>query len=406
MPASWFIAVRFLREGRMQTALIVAGVSVGVAVMVFLAALISGLQASLIRQTLGTQAHVVLRPPDDAARPLRVASGTEVLGRRLERRAQRERSIVRWQQVVRAVEAADRVVAVSPVVSGPAFAQRGDAARAIVLFGVDPSRFARIYAVDRRMVSGAYRLAGDACVVGTELASDLGVGPGDKVRVATSLGEEDVLVVAGVFDLGNRDVNRRWVVTSARPVQSLLDLTGGVTSIDVRVDDVFSATEVADALAGATGLQADSWMRTNAQLLVALRSQSSSSTLIQVFVVLAVMMGIASVLIVWVVQKRREIGILRAMGATRRAVLGVFLVQGAFVGLAGAVLGTAGGAALARFFAGLVRNADGTPQFPVEVDLALVARAVGVALATGLVAAVLPARSAARLDPAVAIRNG
>ncbi len=212
--------------------------------------------------------------------------------------------------------------------------------------------------------------------------------------------------MSGVFDLGNREVNRRWVIVSLRAAQTLLALEGGVTSLEVTVDDVFAATRIADAVAARTGLVADSWMVTNAQLMVGLRSQDSSSTLIQVFVVLAVAMGIASVLIVSVVQKQKEIGILRAMGATRRSVLIVFLLQGALVGLAGSLLGAGLGASLGELFVSVARAADGSPLFPVSVTPALLARSTFVAVATGVFAAVLPARRAARLDPAVAIRHG
>jgi lipoprotein-releasing system permease protein len=117
-------------------------------------------------------------------------------------------------------------------------------------------------------------------------------------------------------------------------------------------------------------------------------------------------MGIASVLIVSVVQKGKEIGILRAMGASRRSVLLIFLLQGGLVGLSGSIIGAAAGAGLGLFFGSLVQNADGSPLFPIAVSFALIARSTSVAVVTGLLAAVLPARRAARLDPAVAIRNG
>jgi lipoprotein-releasing system permease protein len=406
MPISWFLALRFLREGRMQSVLIVAGVSVGVAVMVFLSALIGGLQESLVAQTLGTQAHVVVRPPDEAARPLRRDGAAVAVAARVEQTAQRARSIVGWQQVVAGLAATPGVTAVSPVVSGPAVALRGNANRAVVLYGVDPDRFAAIYPVRARMVAGRFEPTGTSCVIGRELAADLGVAVGDRVRLVATGGVGDVYLVAGVFDLGNREVNRRWVVVATRGAQTMLDLVGGVSSVELRVRDIFAADAVAADVAARTGLVADSWMKTNAQLLVALRSQASSSQMIQFFVILAVAMGIASVLVVSVVQKRREIGILRAMGTSRRTVLWVFLLQGALVGLAGSAIGTALGAGLGALFASLARNADGSPTFPITVGLALVARSAGIALATGVLAAALPARSAARLDPAVAIRNG
>jgi lipoprotein-releasing system permease protein len=107
-----------------------------------------------------------------------------------------------------------------------------------------------------------------------------------------------------------------------------------------------------------------------------------------------------------VVQKSREIGILRAFGTTSRRVLWVFLIQGGVLGLVGSFLGSGLGALLAKFFEGVARGSDGTPSFPVTLDLALFASAIGLATAVGVLAAVIPARRAARIAPATAIRNG
>jgi lipoprotein-releasing system permease protein len=147
-------------------------------------------------------------------------------------------------------------------------------------------------------------------------------------------------------------------------------------------------------------------MGTNAQLLVGLRSQGSSSIMIQVFVVLAVALGIASVLAVSVVQKSREIGILKAMGVATGRVVRIFLLQGAIVGLAGSAVGVLVGIGLSLFFASLATNPDGTPTFPVNLNALLYARSALIATSVGIVAAVLPARRAARLDPAQVIRGG
>ncbi len=406
MPISWFLALRFFREGRMQSVLIVVGVSVGVAVMVFLSALIDGLQTSLVRQTLGTQAHIVVRPPDEVARPMLTPDDGSRVAVHVERSAQRVRSIDGWQRALRTLATMPEITDASPTVSGPAVALRGNASKAVMLQGVEPDRFARIYPIRERMVQGTFAPVGTTCVIGRELAQDLGVSLGDKLRLASVGGVSDVYTIGGIFDLGNREVNRRWVVVSTRSAQTLLDLVGGVSSIDLRVREIFSAEATAAAVTARTGLVAESWMQTNAQLLVALRSQASSSGMIQFFVILAVAMGIASVLVVSVVQKGKEIGILRAMGTSRRSVLAVFLIQGAMVGLIGSVLGTAFGAGLGALFAGLVRNADGTPTFPIVVGLPLVARSAAIALGTGVLSAALPARAASKLDPAVAIRNG
>jgi lipoprotein-releasing system permease protein len=400
-----FLALRFLREGRGQSVLILAGVSVGVAVMVFLSALIDGLQQRIIGQTLGTQAHVVVRMPEESVRPLLEPGAGQVVARVVQEPAQRTRSIVGWQRHLEAIERMPGVDAVSATVSGPGFALRGAASRSVVVFGVEPPRFDRIFAVSQHMQAGDFAPSGTDVVVGTELADDLGVEVGDRIRLATVGDRERTFRIAGIFDLGNRDVNRRWAIVSLRAGQTMLDLVGGATSLDVRVRDVFAADEVAARIASRTGLDAESWMQTNQQLMVALRSQSSSSQTIQAFVILAVAMGIASVLVVSVVQKQREIGILRAMGLSRAHVQRVFLVQGLLVGLVGSSFGSAMGAGLVLVFASAARNPDGSPLFLLALEPPLFVTATVLATLVGLLAAAWPARRAARLDPAEAIRH-
>ena len=405
MPFEWFIAVRFLREGRMQTLLILVGVGVGVGVIVFLSALMNGLQTSLIKQTLGSQAHIVLRAPDEAPRLIAIEERVAVAAR-MEKAAQRVRSIAQWQQIVADVGRVPGVLASSPTVTGPAFARRGSASISVSLRGVVPELFDAIIPMSARLTAGVFRLLGGEAAIGTELAADLGVAVGDKIRIVANEGRAETFTVSAIFDLGNKDVNKRWVLVPLRSAQTLLDLVGGVSTIELKVADVFSAEAIAVDLASREGLVADSWMKTNAQLLVALRSQDSSKYMIQLFVIIAVALGIASVLVVSVVQKSREIGILRAVGTSRARVMRIFLIQGGLVGLAGSAIGCALGAGLALFFARLALNADGSPIFPIDLTPALFLSAAGIAIFTGLLAALIPARRAARLDPASVIRYG
>jgi lipoprotein-releasing system permease protein len=146
-------------------------------------------------------------------------------------------------------------------------------------------------------------------------------------------------------------------------------------------------------------------MALNAELLTGLTAQENSKLMIQFFVVVSVTLGIASVLIVSVVQKSREIGILRAVGAPSRRVLAVFLIQGGTLGVLGSAAGLALGILFAKAFEGLNLLPDGTPRFRVQVDLGLLVGSALLATAIGLAAAVIPARRAARLDPADAIRS-
>jgi lipoprotein-releasing system permease protein len=404
MPLEWYVALRFLREGRAQSSLIVSGVAVGISVIVFLTALISGLQSSLIEKTLGTQPHVVVRPPDEAVRPLRTEGDARLL-RIVERPAQRVQSIDEWPKVLSQIEAIPGVKTASPMVTGSAFAIRGTTSRSVALMGVEGERFTEVIPVDRHLVRGEYRIGGGDALIGTELADDLGVDVGSRIRVSTAGGRNQVLTVRGIFDLGNRDVNQRWVLSTIRSAQTLLDLVGGVSTIELTVTEIFDAEAVARAIEARTGLTAESWTERNSQLLTALSSQSASSTTIKVFIILAVAMGIASVLIVSVVQRSKQVGILRAMGMSRRSVLKVFLYQGLVVGLGGAAAGCLLGSAIALVFARLATSPDGSPLFPVTLDAELYLVATIIAAATGVLSAVLPARRAARLDPAAAIRQ-
>ena len=402
MPVSLFLALQFLREYRSQTALTVGAVAIGVAVMVFLSALITGLQTSLIERTLGTQAHIVVKPIEERARPL-LESG-ELL-RHIERPAQRVRPIAEWQRVDGWLRADPEIVATSPTAIGDAFATQGSANRPVQILGVVPERFDQVIPVSQRMTRGAYRLEGAETVIGIELAADLGVDVGDKLRLETPAGNDALLTIRGVFDLGNQQVNERWVVVPLRTGQTLLGLPGGANALHIKVQSIFDADRVADRIASETGLGAESWMKANEQLLIGLRSQSSSSYTIQFFVFLAVAIGIASVLVVTVVQRTREIGILRAMGVPARRIAMVFVIQGGLVGFFGSLLGAGLGAGLSFVFAQLSQNPDGTAMFPIALSSNLILAASGLATLTGVLAAVLPARQAAGLDPVEAIRH-
>lgn len=401
MWVAWLLALRLLRDGRMQTLLITAGVAAGVTVMVFLSSLMTGLQVSLLEKTLGTQAHVVVRPPEERARPL---LGDHV-ARRVETTAQRTRSIDGWQLLLAALDDEAEVVAASPTATAPVFAVRGNGTEAVVVKGVLLERFIRVIALDGHMVAGKLTVADRGALIGVGLASKLGIGVGDRLRLQAVDGTNELFDVRGLFDVGNKGANDVWVLVALRDAQTLLDLTGGASSIELRATESFAAEALAGRLRARTGLEVESWMAANAELLTALRSQAASSVVIQVFVVLAVAIGIASVLVVSVIQRSREIGILRAMGMSRGRITRIFLLQGALVGVGGSLLGSGLGAVLALAFSKAVTDASGGPLLPIVLDARLFLSASAVATTTGLLAALLPARRAAKLDPATAIRN-
>ena len=395
----WTIAISFLREGRAQSIMITVGVAVGVAVIVFVTALMQGLQSNIIQRTLGTQAHIRLLSPDDVNQIVPPAAGTLQLLQE-DKRPQRLRSINNWQQITATLDQLPLLTAVSPVVSGPAFAQRGDALESVALVGIDVERYQKIIPLKEYLISGQLRVGADEVLIGSQLAEDLGVQVGSKLRLDTGQQNSAVVNIAGIFELGVRELDARYVYLDLKQAQSLLSLPGGVTVIDLTVADIFEAENVAEQVGRLTSLQAESWIKTNAQLMNAISAQSLSTSMIIVFVAISVAFGIASVLSVSVVQRTREIGILRATGATRQQILRIFLFQGAMFGLLGSVLGSVASYALVWVF-----NNFGPGLFYIPVSINLIMLALLLAILTGVLAAAIPARRAAALDPVEAIRH-
>ena len=405
-PFEWIVAIRFLREGRLQTLFIITGVAIGVGVIVFMSALLAGMQSNFIHRVLSAQSHIQLLPPKELTRTLRgVSNDASLVAAIVQPPLQRLKGIDQWQAMQAQIRTMPEVAVVAPVAGGPALVVRGSASRAINVVGMEPELYFRIVDLREKIVRGDAQLTGSDILVGNELANDLGVGVGDKLRVSAANGAANTLTISGVFDLGNRGANQRSTFMALRTAQSLLGLPGGVTSIEVTVRDVYAAEDIAQRITAATGVQADSWIKNSAQFFSAITAQTTANTAIRFFVGLSVAFGIASVLVVVVVQKSREIGILRAMGISRGQILRVFLLQGGVLGFGGAVAGCAIGATALLLWQRYARNADGTPLFALAFDPLLFGVALLLATLTGLMAAFAPALRAARLDPVVAIRG-
>ncbi len=404
LPFEWVLATRFLREGLLQTLFIISGVALGVSVIVFMSALLTGLQASIFNTLLDYQAQIVISPPDEAPRSLRQELGTE-FATRVQPRAQRERSLDQWQKVRDTTLSVPGVLAVTPVIEGAAFIVRGDANIGVGVRGIEPESYLRLIALKEKIIAGSADLGSTDVVIGSDLAKDLGLSIGDKLTLKAALGTSAVLFVSGIYDLGNRGLNSSAVYVALRTAQSLLGLPGGVTRLWVKVATPFEAETTAQQIAAQPGIKVESWIETNAEFFKALSGQTMSFFVIRLFVGLTAALGIASVLVVSVVQKSKEIGILRATGTTRGQILGVFLLQGAILGLLGSLFGSLMGWLFLVAWRGFAVNEDGVPFFVLSAGPSLYLYVAAGATLVGTLSALFPAQRAARLDPAVAIRG-
>jgi lipoprotein-releasing system permease protein len=402
------VALRFLREGRGQTLFILLGIAIGVAVQVFLGTLINGLQRDLINTTVGSSPHLIFsgeasrsvnfRPAED--RGIGAAAVVEGNFR------QEDASLKEWRPLVDQLDREPALTAVSPVAQGSGFVLRSGERWPVVIRGIEPDRADRIYKISDSLVQGSMDLEGNRLLLGKNLAEETRLVTGDSVTLELPGGGRQSLTVAGVFDLGNQTLNETWLFLDLSRAQRLLGFGGDISRVEAQMTDIFAADTLGAQLQRQfTGIAVDNWKDQNADLLSGLQAQSSSSITIQVFVLLAVTLGIASVLAVSVVQKSRQIGILKAMGTPSGSASRIFLFQGAILGFGGAVLGSGLGFGITQMFLWGTAQATGRPLFPLEFDLQYAAVIVVIATIASILSALLPARKSARLNPIDVIRG-
>lgn len=374
------IALRFLKTSPAQSVLIAAGISVGIATQVFVGSLITSLQASLVEQTIGSTPHVTVQAREDGE-PVRIDDRV-------------------WRVV--AEDARVEPGAAVAVRVTNALASDGEQSATLVLKGGDLDGLDAIYRLRERAVSGTPRLRSDDIVIGTALAKKFSLAPGDPLALSLPDGSRRTLRVAAIVDLGSEAANERQAFVNAGLPRSVLRWRADeFTALEVQLLEPFDSAAVAeDWRRRLRETSVVEWQGQNADLLTALQSQSSSSYMIQAFVLVAVALGIASTLAISAVQKTRQIGILKAMGMGDRQASRIFLWQAAVLGLAG----TAGGVGLG--FLLLWGFSFAPVQFSISPEPTFIALSASIGITVSMASSIIPARRTSRVDPIEVIQGG
>jgi lipoprotein-releasing system permease protein len=391
-PFVLFLAMRHVRRRALQSAITVAGVAVGVMVLIVALSLTNGFVDELVRSTLRATPHVTLQsyvagdtlPFDEA-----------LLGR---------------------LSAHDGVHAVAPFITGQALIAR----RASASLGVSARQgFAQLVGIDLDRHPSVLDLAVIATardalaqrggiVLGATLAAQLGVWQGDTVVLREIGGRTLTLEVAGTFRVGNELIDGVTAYAALDVMQEYLDAPGRVTGYHVRVDDPERASEIGTELGRVAGMLPFSWERIFGGLITQLQLQKAVISVVVFLIVLVAAMGIANVLVLTVAEKTQDIAILRALGASSRQVLAVFTLEGVMLGASGTLLGALAGLGVATYFRVQPYPLPGDLYFittlPVVVQPFDVAWVCAVSIATSIVASLLPARRAATLRPVEVLR--
>ena len=395
------IALRFMRSNRSQTLFIIIGIAIGVAVQIFLGALITSLQESLVDDTIGNSAHITLTSAED---PITQTLNQTTGGGQLFRgnTVSLRDNIDNWALIKDELDKDEAVTAISPTLQGTSLIRSRGANRSVQIKGVFLEDADRIYDVSSRMVSGNPIIEGNTTLIGTSLAEDLNVEEGDIMNLILPTGSTVQLFVGGIFDLQNEASNSSLLFMDLRRAQKLFNAGDTVSSIETQVQDPFEAGAIANNWRESIdNVKIQEWTELNQQLLTALSSQSSSSYTIQFFVILSVTLGIASVLAVSVIQKSKEIGILKAMGTTKRSASQIFVLQGLLLGIIGSAAGIGLGILLLSVF-----NSTAGLNFSITYQWRSMILLAGIATLAGVIASVIPARRSANLNPMEAIKNG
>jgi lipoprotein-releasing system permease protein len=408
------VALRHLRSNVRQNLLTIGVVAVSITLVVYLSALIGALQRQLIANVTGQIPHIVVKQPErepiatwdvpgrGEREPLYVGEAVRL--------QQRRQKIEDWAAWVPRLERFDaRVVGVAATVEGQGFLHRAAKRKAVRLTGMVPDRYNAILDLRGAVVAGRFLgLNAGEVVLGRKLADEFGVRLGDKIRLVSEEGGAGAYTIAGIFDTGFTQIDEGSVFIPLKDAQALLALGTAVTAIHLKLSEVFAADQIADRMALQVPYEVESWMRKNENLLDALRTQFQSMSLILSFTVVAAGFGIAAILITAVMSRLREIGILKAIGATRRQILSVFALEGMMVAFLGSLVGVAGGAAVAnlveRWWQTSIRARLGS-AWEVEIRLELVLGAIALAVVLGFLAALYPAWRASRVDPVEVIRG-
>ncbi len=407
-----FVAARYLRASPGQTFLTVGAVAIAVTVVVFINSLIGGLQTRLLRDNVGALPHITVRPAPPDPTPLQDLHPPEagtLYTSQIQKFSETRRDLENPERVVQQLSLFEGVTVLSPAVRGQAFLVRGARRFGVTVSGADPPRQERIVGLQDDLVAGRWLdLGPDEVVMGFRLAGDAGVRLGDRVRLVSAEGVTEVFRVAGIFDTGSNAVDQGQVFLTLRAAQALFRTGRNVSSIQLKLREPFQADRVALSIRSSLGFEADSWMQQQAMFVNGFRAQDQSRMMISFFSLLASAFGIASVLIVSVVRKSREIGILKSMGTRDRQIMGIFTLQGLFVSLLGSAVGCAAAWLLLDFLSGIrqVARFGKTDQlFPVSFEPSLFLYAAAAAILSTMLASLLPARRAAMMNPVEVLRG-
>jgi lipoprotein-releasing system permease protein len=416
MKYEWFIGLRYLKAKRKQsfisiiTFISIAGVTLGVMALIVVLAVMSGFEKTLKEKILGTQAHLVL-----------LKAGQEGMDH--------------YDEVVKKVEGVKGVVSAAPFISSQVMLSSESNVYGVVLLGIDPDRVAKVTELARNLKAGRLEDLKRAqegglrgIILGVELAKHLGVSVHETVQVISPLGTMTPMGmmpkmkrfrVVGIFYSGMYEFDNTMAYLSLESAQNFFSMGAYVTGIEIKTDDIYQVKKISKEIRREVGpaFWTKDWMEMNRNLFSALRLEKIAMFIILVLIVLVAAFNIISTLIMVVMEKNKDIAILKSMGAPSKGILKIFIIEGLVVGVLGTLFGTLLGLGAAfnlEKITGFVESLFGfkilasdvyyIDKLPSQVNPLDVTLIIITTIVISLLATLYPSWKASKLDPAEALR--
>ncbi|MEN8142016.1 MAG: lipoprotein-releasing ABC transporter permease subunit [Thermodesulfobacteriota bacterium] len=405
MSFEWFICLRYLKAKRKKgfisliTVISVVGVAVGVMALIGVLGVMTGFTEEFRAKILGVNSHIVVQ---------------KFGGTILEHEELRDQFLARGD-----------IIGATPYLYTQAMITAGDGGTGAILRGIDPATASSVISIEDHMTRGSLKSLNTSpdqlpgIVVGIDLAKQLGIRIDDRVKLISPSGpltpmgvipRMKACRVTGIFETGMYEYDSALIYVSLATARNFLDLDEGVHGIELKLADIYQADQIAKEIESDLGLAyvAKDWIRLNKNLFSALQLEKTALSIIVALIILVAAFNIVSTLIMVVMEKARDIAILKSMGATSRSIMRIFIYEGLVIGLTGTILGVIGGLVICDLMSRyqFIKLPDVYPMttLPVEVlplDVALIATS---AVLITFLATLYPSWQAARVEPAEALR--
>jgi len=386
-----FISWRYLMARRKErfislvSLISILGIALGVMALIVVISVMNGFDKELREKIVGVNPHILI----------------EKQGR-----------IDNQEQLLAKLDNTKGVIGASPFINGQALFKVGEEVTGVILRGIEPAGEKKVTKIEQYLVAGNLDLGDKDIIVGKELAKKFYLHLGDTVGIISSARAKTLnFRIAGIFNSGMYEYDLNLVLTNIKAAQKIFNLEGVVGGIGVRLDNLYKAHRVAKNLQLALGhpYWVRDWMSLNENLFSALKLEKTVMFVIMALIVVVACFNIISHLIMMVMEKTKDIGILKAIGATNRAVKKIFTLEGLIIGLSGTALGLGAGILLCHLlksykFINLPRDIYYIERLPVQMRWIDAIIIVASALVISLLATIYPAHQAARLNPAETLR--